>query len=433
MERGRNDLEAKVFSFYDARWNLSSELHRNLAKLPFYFTIMSTPDNMLCEALRGEDKEPVIECYNFRGENPEMVQMGTQKNPLVFYLYGTIDEPESLVLTENNLIDFLAAVIAKNPPLPRNILSELRNKNKSLLFLGFGFKHWYLRILLHVLQGRDKESRSFALEQFTPRNIEEFQRTILFFRTSDYKIQICEMGLKNFVRDLRERYEKRIADKASKVLLQDAPTVFFCFSEQNRNLAESLRDQLNDEGFKVWINEDGHQITEEVIKNEIDYFVVLQSQDMIAKFEPSYDQRRKQQQKDELQQKWELLSQKLSGLEKERILETRPDEKFRLENLIAETRDERQHIEQQLVHIETPVPQEDDKQGQGTFKREIQLALGRQKDFPLGIRFIIPVKIEDCPVLEELRPFPTVNLSDKENVRKLISAMRRDQQRRRRK
>ncbi|MBD3308833.1 hypothetical protein GF339_20675, partial [candidate division KSB3 bacterium] len=150
MEVGRNDLEAKVYGFYEVRRDLTSDLHRDLAALPFYFFITATPDRMLYNALEQADKRPHIARYNYRGHNPDMVQMGTAETPLVFHLYGSIDESESLVLTEYNLIDFLAAVISKNPPLPRNVLSELRNKDKSLLFLGFGFKHWYLRVLLHV-------------------------------------------------------------------------------------------------------------------------------------------------------------------------------------------------------------------------------------------------------------------------------------------
>ncbi|HAO20607.1 MAG TPA: hypothetical protein DCQ37_09125, partial [Desulfobacteraceae bacterium] len=78
--------------------------------------------------------------------------------------------PESLVMTENDLLDFLVSVISKAPGLPASITSELNSTDKNFLFLGFGFKHWYLRILLHVLAGNShKKSRSFALE-FMPEN-----------------------------------------------------------------------------------------------------------------------------------------------------------------------------------------------------------------------------------------------------------------------
>ena len=48
-------------------------MHRDLAALPFYFTITTTPDSMLINALvenKENKKEPVSNWYNFNGENP---------------------------------------------------------------------------------------------------------------------------------------------------------------------------------------------------------------------------------------------------------------------------------------------------------------------------------------------------------------------------
>jgi len=108
IEHGNNDLEAKVCGFYDTRWELTSDLHCDLAALPFSLAITTTPDNMLCEAFRQQSKDPFIAHYNFRGVNPTMAPTGTPKTPLIFYLYGMTDEADSLVLAENTLLDFLA-------------------------------------------------------------------------------------------------------------------------------------------------------------------------------------------------------------------------------------------------------------------------------------------------------------------------------------
>jgi hypothetical protein len=366
MEWGRNDLEAKVYGFYEARWQLTGDLHQQLAALPFHFIMTSTPDNMLCKAFQDAHKEPVVGRYNFHGNNPVMAPSGTKEKPFVFYLYGAIHEPESLVLTENDLLDFLVAVTSENPPLPNNVLSEVRDRSKSLLFLGFGFKHWYLRILLLVLQGREKESRSFALEQGAPENMAVFRSTVLFFRESGYKIQICTQELTGFVRELHERYTKvsaGIAATTTATVLppQDAPTVFLCHSKQNRDRVEYLRDRLREAGFNAWFDKDDlrggdewDRKIERAIAKEIEYFVVLQSQVMTTKLE-SY------------------------------------------------------------------------------FNKEIRMALERQNYFRPGIRFIIPVKIEACPLLEELEHLQTIDLSQKEQVTELISTIKRDQERRKRK
>ncbi len=252
IKKKRSALHAKVHIFYETKRQIENEIYTNLAALPFHLILTSTPDTLFYEALKNSQKTPELDRYNFRGENQTMVHDGTVEAPLVFHLYGILDEPESLVLTEIDLIDFLAAVIAKNPPLPNNILSQVRNPNKSLLFLGFGFKHWYLRILLHVLQGRNKESSSFALEQCVPQNMQEFQQTILFFSKSRYNIQICEKELSGFTQELRKRYEKGSPAQSSQMLLQSSPTVFLCYVNEDQEKAENLSQQLETAGFKLW-------------------------------------------------------------------------------------------------------------------------------------------------------------------------------------
>lgn len=145
LEKNRSINAVRIFAeqFYAERKHLSSELHRHLAELPFYFMITSTPDKMLENALREKGKIPKIERYNYNGKGKkcDIIDMGTLENPLIYYLFGTTDEPDSLVLTEDNLLDFLVAVISENPPLPVNIRSEISSKDKSFLFLGFGFNH----------------------------------------------------------------------------------------------------------------------------------------------------------------------------------------------------------------------------------------------------------------------------------------------------
>jgi hypothetical protein len=63
----------------------------------------------------------------------------------------------------------------------------------------------------------------------------------------------------------------------------------------------------------------------------------------------------------ELQQLWDLFSRKLAALEQQRILETRVEEKLRLQQLIAEASSERDQIEQQMRRLPpseetTPLP-----------------------------------------------------------------------------
>ncbi len=210
----------------------------------------------MVEALR-EIKNFHVKAYNFRGSK-EDVEMGAQDNPLVYYLFGSIDQPKSLVLSESDLLDFIVAIISKTPPLPPKITSEFQEKYKSFLFLGFGFRNWYLRILLHVLRGSHSRSKAFALDQIAAADDPNYQRAKIFFK-DEYKLQFCTMALEEFATQLKEKYEKRVGSvstplsSASRSSMIPAE-VFICHASEDKDHARLLSDQLTEQGFKPWLD-----------------------------------------------------------------------------------------------------------------------------------------------------------------------------------
>lgn len=245
---------------------------------------------MFTDALKEENKQPLTNWYNFNGENPGMIQMGTVEKPLVFYLYGAVNEPESLMLTENDLLDFLVALISKKRPLPDNIRSELQDEKKIFLFMGFGFRHWYLRILLHVLQGGNKKNnRSYALEQIPPENTSELQRTVFYFKKSDYKIHIFDEDFNHFTAQLRKRFEPCSPAVVSRIEASKIPGVFICHASEDKDYAVSLYKRLEQAGIRPWLDTEklrGGDEWDRKIRDtlkKIDYFVVLLSQNLVNK------------------------------------------------------------------------------------------------------------------------------------------------------
>lgn len=291
MHKDRNLLEASTTDFYLKRQHDTTELHRNLAVLPFSVVVSSTLDCMFCNAVKAqENKTPVTARYHFCGDNAELVPQGTVEKPLIFNLYGSIEEPDSLVLTED---DFLELLTSKHP-LPDNITSLLTAKNKSLLFLGFGFNRWYIRVLLHLLKISPKANRSFALEQQLPPNNPEFDRTLLFFRESDYQIQFFEDDMQSFVKTLKDKYQQYSGSgvaKPAQTFADDAPTAFICHANENKAQAMALHRRLAQQGIRTWIDKENlrggeqwNRHIERAIKT-VDYVLVLQSQALENKLE----------------------------------------------------------------------------------------------------------------------------------------------------
>ncbi|MCX6578671.1 MAG: TIR domain-containing protein [Candidatus Aminicenantes bacterium] len=352
-ERGYYALEAAVCSFYSQRRGMYSYLHRDIAALPFYLTISTALDNMFLEALKKENKNPISERYNFRSINPKTINMGTIENPLLFYLYGNIEDTDSLVLTEDDMTDFLLSIAVRNR-LPDRLVNELKDPAKCFLFLGFGFKHWYLRILLHILGIKNKFSPSFALEAFTTDNMAEFKRTILFFRDEPYKIHFIEKGFAEFAAELRHRFDASTATPVIPIREEKRPRVFICYALEDKTFAASLYEQLKAAGLEPWLDKENlrggdrwDEVIPRVIRKEIDYFLVLQSKSLCK------------------------------------------------------------------------------KSNRYLFK-EIMLARERYKEFRLGTRFIIPLKIDDGEILEELEDLQTITIDTQDKVVELIRLIQRD-------
>lgn len=290
---GRADLEVEAENFFRLNRATNCVAVSNLAALPFRLIVDTTPNLDIDECICKQGKKCVSSWYHFgpRVEDTPLentVEMdGTAERPLVYHLYGCIQAPESLVLTENDLLRFLVAVISSNPALPKHIISEIRKPENCFLFLGFGFKHWYLRILLHVLDATGRSSRSFALENFdTAAGAHNVEQTTLFFQEG-HKINFFNMDLRGFTEELSKHCAARLAPKQGDEAPApscDAPLVFLCHANEDKLKAKNLAAELKKHGFMPWLDEEDlcggdewDRKIETVITKEIDYFVVLQS------------------------------------------------------------------------------------------------------------------------------------------------------------
>ena len=259
-----------------------------LAALPVSLYVTSRHDYVLDRFLEKRQRPPCTERYHFRGDNPRSIGLGTAERPLVYRLFGWTRERSSMVLTENDLLDFLVAVVSKEPRIPDNLQNELADPDNSFLFLGFGLRYWYLRILLHIFRMSGSRRRSFALEP----GLADDRSTVLFYRLGYRAIKLVDTDPGRFVRELGKRWQplaqRRQASPAEPRQPTagpgpDAPTVFVSYVEEDREAARRLFDALRGRGLAPWLDEEDLRVGErwdprlEQAIADCDYFVVLQS------------------------------------------------------------------------------------------------------------------------------------------------------------
>lgn len=146
--------------------------------IPVYLT--TSHHHFIEAALTATGKTPRTEVYawheGLEGNIPAAFRTNLDfepdiQTPLVYHLHGIDDYPDSLVLTEDDHLEFLVNV-TQDFKEPNIIPSTVRNALSSslLLLLGYELHAWDLRVLLQgLIKGKPRRPRSFAI-QLIPEN-----------------------------------------------------------------------------------------------------------------------------------------------------------------------------------------------------------------------------------------------------------------------
>jgi hypothetical protein len=131
------------------------EPHGVLADLPLPVYMTTNYDRFMVEALQGRNRDPKRELCRWNQlvkTQSSVFDSGfepTVANPVVFHLHGYDRVPESLVLTEDDYLDFLVNISRDPSLLPPRIKAALAGS--SLLFIGYSLADWDFRVLFRGL------------------------------------------------------------------------------------------------------------------------------------------------------------------------------------------------------------------------------------------------------------------------------------------
>jgi len=198
------------------------EPHRVLAGIPLPIYITTDFSTLLTDALVAVGKEPQVRIYPWWTDDVEPLpaiykyEPGYQPNvqqPLVYHLFGHLQKPDSLVLTEDDYFDFLIHVTRNKKLVPPVVLRALADT--ALLFLGFRMDDWDFRVLFRSImsqEGRGRRKRyAHVAVQIDPeesRTLEpERAHRYLESYFEDADISIYWGSVDDFVQELQRRWE----------------------------------------------------------------------------------------------------------------------------------------------------------------------------------------------------------------------------------
>ncbi len=95
----------------------------------------------------------------------------SEREPLVFHLHGHYTVPRSLVLTEDDNIEYLVREAADARRRDLQVLPDYvrgRLRDTSLLFLGYGLQDWTFHVLFRRLLSGSPQRRNHISVQLNP-------------------------------------------------------------------------------------------------------------------------------------------------------------------------------------------------------------------------------------------------------------------------
>ncbi len=231
----RIDLEDEAITFFKEQTKEVPEIFQLLSKLPFHLVVNTTPDNFMQKALLEEGTQQAhFLHYNFKKDRDEKIPPFSSDEVLVYNLFGSIDDPESLIFTKKERVEFIKNVVRGNPPIPHKVISEFDDR-KTYLFLGFNIEDWRFPLLLDSLQIENLNS-GYApdLENYPISNI-----TKSFFEDC-YRFRFVENKVLEFVKELVGRYQEEATEEKIASTPQKAKKMVVLYSDKD----ESYRDEF---------------------------------------------------------------------------------------------------------------------------------------------------------------------------------------------
>ncbi|MBN1580025.1 MAG: SIR2 family protein, partial [Anaerolineae bacterium] len=201
-----------------------NEVHKVLASLNLPLYLTTNVDSFMTEALKANGREPAREICPWNEYLDGMPSLfeddpdyePTKEAPLVYHLFGNDQQVDSLVLTEDNYLDFLVQTAAAPERIPPHIWAALTNS--SLMFIGYSLNDWEFRVVMRGLVATRQQRRRFKhvavqleLDDMEATDTEAVQSFLQDY-FQDAEINVYWGSLQQFVAELREQWEAVEAD-----------------------------------------------------------------------------------------------------------------------------------------------------------------------------------------------------------------------------
>lgn len=194
--------------------------------LPIYIT--TNYDNFMFDALKSREKDPRREVCRWSNEIDQMLKLkqinpvlssrftASSANPVVYHLHGHLEIPESMVMTENDYLDFMIRLHEKDSPiLPPQVTIALATT--ALLFVGYSLADWDFRVLFRsIFTAISSMTNLIIAVQLPPTDVTSEEDAIRYLNKyfgsvlgKDIRVRVYWGDITEFARELRNHWEAK--------------------------------------------------------------------------------------------------------------------------------------------------------------------------------------------------------------------------------
>jgi len=162
--RVRNQIATKRDKFLESSRSDVPSNYRILANLDLPIYLTTNYDDFLSRALKAADRSPQVEVCRWNNQLYDelggySIEDPTVNRPLVFHLHGQLSNESSLLVTEDDYIDFTVSLgqQGEGSVIPHWIRRAL--SRTTLLFVGYSLEDWNFRVLMRQLMKQQNVQR----------------------------------------------------------------------------------------------------------------------------------------------------------------------------------------------------------------------------------------------------------------------------------
>lgn len=167
---------------------------QQLSEIPFDLILSTYPFDLLHEVFMDNQIAHQYDYYSFLQEANKLEPFDSER-PLIYNLFGSVRHKESMVISLDRLYKFLFGILGVRQ-LPKVIQDKMQQAT-HLVFLGFSFDDWYMKLLLRMLKVHEKDI-SYA----HPPGPAGLRKQNQMFFESNFQVTFLDKKIDDFVTEM---------------------------------------------------------------------------------------------------------------------------------------------------------------------------------------------------------------------------------------